>query len=212
MKQFSKSGLSGILNTLLIFFTVTAAAFLMFVTACTVKRKPVVLFGKSVMQIVTGSMEPALHVDECVIVEQVSPEELSPGDIIAYISESDEIAGMMVMHRITECLPNGTFLTKGDANPIADALPVRPDQIHGRFLRKTPFFTWLTSFANLRKVLLLVVMCMTSCMALYEVRTIMQISRETAEERRERLIREAIDKEKQRLAEENFQPDVKERE
>ncbi len=203
--------LSKILNWIFIILVICSAGVLVFVTMQTVQGKPVVIQHKSVMQIVTGSMFPTLKVGDCVIVEQVSSATLRTGDIIAYVSEANDIFGLTVMHRIKECLPDGNFIVQGDANPVPDALPVRPDQIQGKYIRKSAFFTWLTSFADLKKILLLFVMGLTSYTALYEVRTVMQVGREikqeSKEEYQERLIREAIEKEKQRLAEENYQPE-----
>lgn len=206
MKIFSK-----IINWILTFLVILAAGVLVFVTKQTVQGKPIMLNHKCIMQIVTGSMFPTLKIGDCVIVEQVSTESLQTGDIVAYISEADDISGLTVMHRIKERLPDGNFIMQGDANPVPDPLPVRPNQIQGKYIRKSAFFTWFTSFADLKKILLLLVMCLTSCTALYEVRTVMQVSKEikqeSKEEYKEKFIREAIEKEKQRLAEEHYQPE-----
>ncbi|MBR7084681.1 MAG: signal peptidase I, partial [Oscillospiraceae bacterium] len=177
----------------------------------TVQGKPVIFSGYCVMQIITGSMEPALHVGDCVLVQQIASDSLQKYDIIAYVSEVQDISGLTVMHRITEVLPDGSFLVMGDANPVPDPLPVRPDQIQGKFIKKLPFFTWLTSFTDLRKVLLLLVMLVTSVTAFYEMRTVAAVTKEihfeSKEERRERLIREAIDREKQKLAQNQSKED-----
>ena len=217
MKQNLKEKITKIGNTVTAGLLVLSAGILIFVTSCTVRHKPVVFFDKCIMQIVTGSMEPFLHVEDCVIVQQVSPDTLRTGDIIAYTSEDEQITGLTVMHRIKECLPDGNFITQGDANPIPDSLPVRPEQIQGKFIRKSGFFSWLTSFANFRKTLLFLVMCLTSVMAFYEVKTVMQISREVRQEsdqeqeqQKEKQIRDAIEKEKLRLRQQNYQPDERE--
>ena len=211
MKKFIKINFSEILNRILTVTVILAAGILIFVTMQTVQGKPVMFNHRCIMQIITGSMSPALKVGDCVVVMQVSPDSLAIGDIIAYVSEAQDISGLTVMHRIKERLPDGSFIVQGDANPVPDELPVRPDQIQGKFIRKSPFFSWLISFADFRKALLLLVMCITTGTAFYEARTVMQISREirqeSDQERRERLIREAVEKEKQRLAEENYQPE-----
>lgn len=212
MKQNLKSKLPKIINIATAGLLVLSVGILIFVTVCIVRKKPVIFFGKSVMQIVTGSMEPFLHVDDCVIVQQINPAELRKGDIIAYVSQDGMIAGLTVMHRIKECLPDGTFITQGDATPVPDEQPVYPEQIQGKFIRKSRFFSWLTSFADFRKSLLLLVMCMTSVMSFYEARTVMQIGKElhthSDEAEKEKLIRDAVEKEKQRLRQEHYQPDA----
>ena len=212
MNQKLKEKISKLSNAVIIGLLVLSAGLLIFVTVCIVQRKPVTFFGNCIMQIVTGSMEPVLHVDECVLVRQINPDALQTGDIIAYISEDGAVSGLTVMHRIKERLPDGNFITQGDANPVPDSLPVRPEQIQGKFIRKSRFFSWLTSFADFRKSLLFLIMCMTSVMAFYEARTVMQIGKdvrtESNEARKEQLIREAIEKEKQRLIREHYPLDT----
>ena len=199
--------LNGFLTLLVLFL----AGVLTFVTIRAVQGKPVMFRGYCVMQVITGSMEPALHVGDCVLVQQVSADSLQESDIIAYVSEAQDIFGLSVMHRITEILPDGSFLVMGDANPVPDPLPVRPDQIQGKFVKKLPLFTWLTSFTDLRKILLLVVMLVTCATAFYEARTVTSLSKELFEEseqeRKERLIREAIDREKLKLAQNQTKED-----
>ena len=196
--------ISRFLNSLLIVLVVGLAVGLALITFRTVQGNPVMFSDYCIMQIITGSMQPALHVGDCVLVQKVPAESLQKSDIIAYISETQDIAGLTVMHRIVKVCPDGTFLVMGDANPIPDPLPVRPDQIQGKYIQKLPFFTWLGSFTDSRKLLLLLVMIVTSATAFYEVRTvasvIKEIHMESEEARRERLIREAIDREKEKLA------------
>ncbi len=212
-EQNSKSKISSVCNVILTVILVIMSAILIYVTVCIMQGKPVIFAGKCVLRVITGSMQPTFYVGDCIIMEQVSPETLQTGDIIVYTSEAQDIAGMLVVHRVAECLPDGTFITKGDANSVADALPVRPSQIWGRYVRKSHFFRWLTSFADLQKVVLLAVMILTTVTAFYEVRTITKLEKEiheeSAEERHQRLMREAIEKEKQRLAQENYQPEQK---
>jgi signal peptidase I len=168
-----------------------------------VRGKPVWFGKRCVMQVITGSMEPTLHVGECIVMEKISPDELREGDIIAYISEAEDIRGKMVTHRIYAVLDDGTFDMRGDANPVSDRLHVRKDQVVGRYLEKSGFFTWMMSFADLRKVGLLVIMLVVSAMAVYEVRTVVLLGKEARteqiEDTREQLMREAIDREIARL-------------
>ena len=210
-EQNSESKISKAFNTVLTVIPVVLMTVLIYVTVCIMQGKPVMFAGKCVLRVITGSMQPTFYVGDCIIMEQVSPEVLQVGDIIVYTSEAEDISGMLVVHRISECLPDGTFTTWGDANPVPDSLPVKSSQIWGRYVKKSHFFKWLTSFADFQKVILLAVMITTTVMAFYEVRTIAQLEQkiheESAEERHERLMREAIEKEKQRLAQEHYQPE-----
>ena len=91
------------------------------------------------------------------------------------------VKGRIVTHRFVHRQANGNLLTRGDANPVSD-LEIRPDQVVGVYIRKSPFFTWMMSFGDLRKVLMLVVMLAISAVALYEARTVVLIGKEVHEE------------------------------
>ena len=188
-----------------------------YVMLCTMRGGVVSVFGKCVLQVVTGSMEPSIHTGDFIIVEKTDPSALHEGDIITYYSEQSDIFGMLVTHRIKEITADGDFVTMGDANPIADRLAVRPDQIIGRYTRKARFCIMLSTFADLKKLLLLAVMIAVSLVAFYEMRTIMQLSRQVAEERqaheqeqKEQRIREAIAQEIRRLEAEGLPPELQE--
>ena len=188
-----------------------SAALLIYVTFCMVKHQPVSFFGKSILQIVTGSMEPTLRVGDCILVQECNTGSLQEGDIITYVSEDNMTRGLLVTHRIKECRQDGSFITRGDANPVEDQLVVRADQIRGKYIRKLHIFGFMTGYAGTKKLLLLAVMLGVLAMAVHEVRSLMRIGREmreeSAEEEHERLMREAIEKEKARLAAEHYHPE-----
>ena len=201
--KFNRAAFSKTANIALTALLVISLGLLIYVTVCTVRGKPVWFGKRCIMQVITGSMEPTLHVGECIVMEKVSPDALREGDIIAYISEAEDVRGKMVTHRIHAVLDDGTFDMRGDANPVSDRLHVRKDQIVGRYTEKSGFFTWMMSFADFRKAGLLVIMLVVSAMAVYEVRTVILVGREAREERvedrKEQRMREAIDREIARL-------------
>lgn len=67
-------------------------------------------FGVSV--VLSGSMEPTLHVNDLVIIRPA--EEYEPGDVIVY-----QVDSILVIHRLLET-DGTTAVTKGDANNVAD--------------------------------------------------------------------------------------------
>jgi signal peptidase I len=195
-------------NVFLSVFTALMVGFIAYIMVCSAKGKPVNVFGRSLLTVVTGSMEPSLHTGDYIYVKKVPADELEVGDVITFRSEEGDVSGKLVTHRINEITPEGDFITKGDANTIADSKRIRQDQIIGKYTGKAKFFKWINSFADRRKLLLILVIIPMTLIALYEVRTISKLGetvrekQEADSENMEKLMREAIDKEKERLARE----------
>ena len=67
-------------------------------------------------------MTPEYPGDSLIIVREVEPESIQPGDVITFVANAD---GMVVTHRVVSADPvQQTFTTKGDANDVNDAVPV----------------------------------------------------------------------------------------
>ena len=124
---------------------------------------------------------------------------------------------MAVTHRIAAVNGDGTFVTRGDANPVDDSLTVRPEQVIGKYTGKTRFFIWLGSFGSnmtFKKALLIIVMIIVAFMSVFEIRSIARVGKDLSdakkaetEKARKQLIREEIEKEKLRLAEQGGVPE-----
>lgn len=71
------------------------------------------IFGKSVVIVTTGSMEPEINAGDMVIISEMKNYE--KGDIITY----QDNEGFLVTHRIVEINQN-TFIAKGDFNNLND--------------------------------------------------------------------------------------------
>ena len=82
------------------------------------------VFGYSVMNIVSGSMEDEIPKDSYILIKKVSPEEIKKDDIICFYSSDPKIYGMPNTHRVVQdpiVTENGIeFVTKGDANRVND--------------------------------------------------------------------------------------------
>ena len=205
---------SRIANIIVAVITALALVFVIYVMVCTARGKAVNIFGKSVLRVVTGSMEPSIYTGEYIIVEKTDVSSLAEGDIISFYSEQSDIRGLLVTHRIVGKNSDGSFITRGDANPVDDSVPAAADSIVGKYKGKARFFIWLASFVNAKKLLLLLVVIPMTLISLYEAKTVVKIGREAArkeklspEERREAAMREAIEKEKRRLEEIGYSPE-----
>ena len=190
------------------------AVLTVYIMACNLRGEVASVFGVSVVKVVTGSMEPSIHVGDYIILKQTEPENLQEGDVICFYSMDSAIYGKPNTHRIVSVLDDGSFVTKGDANPINDRVTVAPETIIGKFDGKVGFLRWLDSFSSVKKLLLIAVIIVLAGASIYEVRTIAGITSEYREQQKkaekEKLIREAIDREKQRLYEQGIEPTVEE--
>ena len=217
MKKLIKSGEKGgkVKDILSIVILAVAIAFTAYVMIMNFQGKPVSVFGYSILRVVTGSMEPTIFTGDYIIVHKMAPAELKEGDIITYFTEDEEIKDLLVTHRIINVNDDGTFITQGDANPIPDDIPVKPERILGKYLKKARFFGMIASFADSSKLLLFLVIIPILLIAIYETKTLAKVvveyKKETdAEEIEkketeiERIKREAVEEyKKQKEQEEN---------
>ncbi len=103
-----KKLISNILIFLIIIFFIN-----IFYSKFILKDNLIKIFGKSVVIVTTGSMEPEINAGDLVIISD--REYYKIGDIITY--QDDE--GFLVTHRIIE-MNQDTFIAKGDANNLSD--------------------------------------------------------------------------------------------
>lgn len=88
------------------------------------------LLGWNGTTVVSGSMEPKISVGDIALTSPIDPDELVAGQVISF----EDPAGFSkdpILHRIVEVNEDGTFTTKGDANPSADSTPVPPENVIG---------------------------------------------------------------------------------
>ena len=93
------------------------------------------LLGYQVYDVVSGSMDPAIPVHSVVMVQPAAPEELQPGEIVAYRSGSSVVIHRLVENHIVE----GELVTKGDANAEPDPLKVEYAGVLGTVTAHIPF-------------------------------------------------------------------------
>ena len=89
------------------------------------------------LTILTGSMEPTIHVGSLIITKEVNEYDISIGDIITY--EPVDGSEVFVTHRVVAKTDHEqAFVTKGDANNVEDKNPVTGDEIIGRVILTIP--------------------------------------------------------------------------
>lgn len=89
----------------------------------------------------SGSMSPSINTGDLVIVKPIS--KYQKGDIITFLSKNN----FSITHRITE-IKNNEFITKGDANQVADQETVDINYILGKVIYTIPRFGYLIMFTK----------------------------------------------------------------
>lgn len=159
------------------------ALLLFYIFFNTLQGKAVNICGYNVLHVVTGSMEPTITTNEYVLVRKTDVNTLETEDIIAYYSEESDIKGMPVIHRIVEVLPDGRFKTKGDANEVADTLPVRGEQVIGKYRGRVGVLNFISSFMDFKKILMVLVIIPMFLASIYEANTIRKLTKKVREEK-----------------------------
>ena len=180
-------------------------ALTVYIMVCNMRGEVADVFGVSVVRVITGSMEPSIHVGDYIILKKTDASELDVGDVICFYSADSAIYGKPNTHRIVRVREDGSFITKGDASMFEDSAAVAYDSIIGRYEGKAGFLRWINSFASVKKLLLIAVIVIMTAAAIYEVRSIARITAQSRSRckssEQQKLIRQAIDKEKQKLYE-----------
>lgn len=93
------------------------------------------LLGYEVYNVVSGSMEPAIPVGSLILVDATRPEDMVPGDVIAFDSGESVITHRVQENRVVE----GELITRGDANEEADMEPVLYSSVRGKVVRHVEY-------------------------------------------------------------------------
>ena len=124
----------------------TAASVILALTICFCLFVVVQVLGKgyaslgkySFFKVVTPSMEPNLAVGEVIINKAVKMDDIKVGDVISFRSQSPDMFGMIITHRVVEIdfdeNNQKRFLTKGDANLSVDGRYVLESNFIGKVI------------------------------------------------------------------------------
>jgi len=95
-------------------------------------------YGNRFYTIVTPSMYPEIKPGS--LIYSSPSRNYKKGDIISYVEKTPQgiETGKILTHRIIDQLPDGSFITKGDANKDADPKPVVLSQIDGKVIKIIP--------------------------------------------------------------------------
>lgn len=94
------------------------------------KKNITSFFGYSVLEVVSGSMEPTINISDLIVINQ-NKNNYKKNDIITFVDENEKF----VTHRIVDVTKKG-FITKGDANKNVDLEYVSKNKIVGTYVFK----------------------------------------------------------------------------
>ncbi len=107
------------------------------------------LFGYSMLEVVSGSMEPTIKVGEIIVID-TDAKEYNKGDIVTFYDTN----GSFVTHRIVK-IDEDQMVTKGDNNKSKDE-PIDTKNIVGKYVYKFSHLSMIISFFKNPIVLILI--------------------------------------------------------
>lgn len=138
--------------------------------------------GYQLYAVLSGSMNPAFDTGSLVAVKPVDSASLQVGDIIAFHSSS----GMIVSHRIVSVdREEGlSFITKGDANAVADPSLIPAYRVIGTVGLAIPFLGRLLVFCQTKQGLLTLIIIPALVILVLEGRDLWFYAQQTDKEKR----------------------------
>ena len=120
---------------------IVASLFVLLTVVMTPSGQVPQVMGFSILQVLTGSMEPTIPEGSMLLIQETDPKSLQPGDIISFFSPNPSLDGALNTHRIQQVVAEGDtleFITKGDANFLEDQQPVAAQQVVGTVIFISP--------------------------------------------------------------------------
>jgi signal peptidase len=117
-------------------------------------------FGIKSLTVLSGSMEPVIHVGDIVVVRQISPLDARVGDVVTFRDPTDR--DKLITHRVRKMsVADGavSFETKGDANTSVERWKIGTDGTIGLVVYRVPKLGYALYYVHgmLGRLLLVVV-------------------------------------------------------
>jgi signal peptidase I len=118
------------------------------------------LWGWEPLVITSGSMTPMIATGDVVVIAPAD----HPLPVGAVVTYRERGSGQLVTHRVAGLDPDGSYVTKGDANRQPDAAPVPRNAVVGEVRLLVPAAGWPVT-ADRRIVVLVLVLIVTAAAA-----------------------------------------------
>jgi signal peptidase len=100
------------------------------------------IFGYSFEVVTSGSMTPVISTGDLIVVKEEPT--YAQGDVVTY----KDASGNLITHRIVGVGDDGRYVTKGDANNVADRVAVSKSDIVGELVFVVPGGQAIVNFAR----------------------------------------------------------------
>jgi signal peptidase len=124
------------------------------------------VFGYSIINIVSGSMEDEIPEGSYILIKRIDTQKTNQDDIICFYSRNPQIYGMPNTHRVAEDpIRNGEkieFVTKGDANPTNDKETARGEDVIGIYVKRLDKLTAISDALS-GKTMIIIFAAMQLC-------------------------------------------------
>ncbi|MBR7042215.1 MAG: signal peptidase I, partial [Bacilli bacterium] len=129
--------------------------------------------------VLSGSMVPNIMIKDVVVTKKIPEEELEVGDIITFISPDQRFGGISVTHRIIDKIYDDEagvykYRTQGDANNVADSVPVPNANILGKVILKIPKLGYIQDILSSKGGLIILVLLPCLLILSYDIMKILK--------------------------------------
>ena len=171
--------------------------------------------NRSILWVLTNSMEPDIEARSYILIEKVAPEDVREGDVIAFYSDDPQILDMLNTHRVIGIIgDHAEFVTKGDYNVTKDAYTAKADRVVGRYVSNVPFLTVIGRILSGRNGLIMVLFVLFAILMAIFLPEMKRLAKEAKKEEidaKQAEIDRRVQEEVQRMLEEkNSNPPIEE--
>ena len=180
---------------------IVASLFVLLTVVMTPSGQVPQVMGFSILQVLTGSMEPTIPEGSMLLIQETDPKSLQPGDIISFFSPDPSLDGALNTHRIQQVVAEGDtleFITKGDANFLEDQQPVAAQQVVGKVIFISPTLGKFVRLISNPLVFVLAVLLPLAAMLIANLVKALRSAAQLAKEEEEEAVRQALEAMKNR--------------
>ena len=175
-------------------------ATLVLVIAMKAKNQTVFIFKRTMMWVMTPSMEPEIPESSYILVKKATAADVKLGDVIVFRSDDPMLGGAFNTHRVIGIIgDNEEFETKGDGNPGPDKYTAKAENVVGIYVKTLPVMTSIGRFMFSSIGIIITITAVFGMIMIIYVPEIAKGTRRRAEE---------LEKKKQAIFEERVRAEV----